>query len=89
MPQVGGEQHDRERNHLSTAPLHKMSNKLGIKIEQLDILDRVYYPMGLVNLESDQEAIRGLFADIARGSRALPVLVFQPQSAPPGQGKSE
>ncbi|MCB8822667.1 DUF6680 family protein [Microvirga rosea] len=68
----------RERNRLSTVLLHEMAKKLSIKIEQLDILDRVYYPVGLANLETEQQIIRALFVDIAAGRRALPIIAYPP-----------
>jgi hypothetical protein len=73
----------RERNRLSTVLLHEMSKKLRIKIEQLDILDRVYYPIGLASMENDQDAIRRLFADIASGRRALPIIAYPPPPIEP------
>ncbi len=72
----------RDRNNLSTRLLAEMAKVLKIKIDQLDILDGVYYPRGLVAMESEQEAIRKLFADIAAGKRALPILAYvQPAEA--------
>ena len=67
--------------NLSTALLSRMASVIGIKIEQLDILDRVYYPEALVQLEREQTALRKFVVDIAEGRKALPVLTF-PAAAP-------
>lgn len=68
----------RERQRLSTTLLSKIAEVLKLKIEQLDILDRVYYPDGLLQVEQQQDAVRRFFADMAIGRRALPVIIAQP-----------
>ena len=80
---------DRERARLSTVLLDQMAKKLRIHIDQLDILDRVYYPTGLANIELEQEIVRRWFVDLAAGRKALPVLaVVTPASRPPSNASS-
>jgi hypothetical protein len=75
--------HFREREHLYTLLLYEIAKVMGIKIEQLDILEGGYYPEGAVVMENEQNAIRRLFAQIALGERSLPIAVTQLPQDPP------
>lgn len=78
---IEGQNYDRERQRFSTVLLSEMAKVLKLKIEQMDILDRVYYPSGLVQIEKDQEIVRRFLVEILSGQRALPVLVFTPNTS--------
>ena len=62
----------RERARLSTVLLHKMAKVLRIRIEQLGILDGVYYPVGVARLEADQDTIRRFLVSVAKGCGRCP-----------------
>ena len=79
-------------NHYSTTPtnadwnerlrgsiarlLNAMAKDLGYDMEQLDVLEGGYLPQAWGKIEEDNTAIREALADIARGKKALPVVVF-------------
>jgi hypothetical protein len=60
--------------------LTALANDLGYELEQLDVMQQVYAPQGWANEAEQQSAIRNLFAEIASGKRALPVLTIIPQT---------
>ena len=55
----------RERTRLTTVLLDKMARRLGIRVEQLDILEGVYHPRGFWQIEQEQQALRRLLLEIA------------------------
>jgi hypothetical protein len=63
----------RERQTLLAKLLSAMSRVMGFKMEQLEIFEGGYYPQGAVNTETQQEAIRKMFASIAAGERGMPI----------------
>ena len=67
-----------KRHRLFVVLLDTIAKSVGIKIEQLSILDGGYYPDGAVRVEAEQAAIRELFAGIAEGRRVLPIMVVNP-----------
>jgi hypothetical protein len=42
-----------------------MARRLGIRVEQLDILEGVYHPRGFWQIEQEQQALRRLLLEIA------------------------
>lgn len=62
-----------KRNNLYVLLLDKIARSPGYKIDQLSILDGGYYPTAAVQAETDNQAVRQLFAEIARGERSLAV----------------
>lgn len=68
----------RDREHLFTTLLHEIAKVLRIKIEQLEIMQGGYYPVGATIIEEQQAAVRQLFADIAMGKRVLPIVLVNP-----------
>lgn len=70
----------RERENLKTKLLSDMARVVGYRIEQLEIISGGYMPQYMVNYETEQQAIRRLFAELANGNRALPVEVRKSDS---------
>ncbi len=75
-----------ERNRLVAELLDRIAKSLGISIPQLDIFHGGYWPVGLAEVENEQNAIRRLMADVSRGDRGFPVELRpapqQPQQQP-------
>ena len=55
-----------------------MARRLGIRVEQLDILEGVYHPRGFWQIEQEQQALRRLLLEIAAGQRAITVVLAPP-----------
>ena len=68
----------RERTRLTTVLLDKMARRLGMRVEQLDILEGVYHPRGFWQIEQEQQALRRLLLEIAAGQRAITVVLAPP-----------
>lgn len=66
----------RERNTLLSRLLHSIAKSLGLQIEQLEIFEGGYTPVGWAHLEDDQAIVRRWAVDLATGRRAVPVAVF-------------
>ena len=58
-----------------------MARVLNFKIEQLEIFEGGYTPQGWETELLEQQAVRNFLIDLYRGSKALPVLVFEGQRA--------
>ena len=71
-------------NHRSllTRLLSEMANLLGYKIEQLDVFEGGYYPLGWGQVEEQQVAMRLGLLELLAGKRTLPVHVAQNPVAP-------
>jgi hypothetical protein len=67
------------------AMLETMAKVLNVKVPTLDILRGGYRPSGHDTVEGDQHAVLWLFAEIARGNRALPIDVRSLPPQPPTQ----
>ena len=63
---------------LAATLLDKMARRLGIRVEPLDILGRVYHPSGFWVAEQEQQALRRLALEIAAGQRAITVVLAPP-----------
>lgn len=74
---------------LTTRLLYAMGKDLDYKMEQLDVLEGGYIPQAFGEMEEDQMAIRKLFAEVAKGNKAIPVLVFQAPPQPPADKTNE
>jgi len=79
----------RERENLRVKLLSEMATILGYKIEQLDIIAGGYIPQWLVDVESEQQAIRRLFAEIAAGSKSLPIEITRLPTPLTGTGDAK
>ena len=62
-----------ERQELLAILLHSIANKLGYKIEQLEVLKGGYTPQGWADVEAEQRIIRKYFLDLYTGVRMVPV----------------
>ena len=65
--------------------LSNVAKELRIPVPQLEIFRGGYAPKAWTFIEDEQQTIRRLFADVARGTRALPVVVYQPPAHPDTQ----
>jgi hypothetical protein len=67
-----------------TKLLSAMATELGYTIEQLDVFEGGYYPMGWGQVEEQQLALRLGLLELLSGKRSLPVhdLSKQPPSSP-------
>lgn len=72
-----------QRQKLLTKLIFEMSQVLGFKLEQLDILDGNYIPQGWSDEETEQRIIRRSLIQVLGGQR--PVL-FQPYNPAVGNG---
>lgn len=64
------------KEDLLTELLYKMAICLGYKFDRVHIKRGHYYPMGYVQIESEQMIIRKGLVDIFQNKSALPVLAF-------------
>jgi hypothetical protein len=53
-----------------------MGKSLGYKMEQLDVLEGGYIPQAFGDMEEEQAHIRKLFAEVAKGTKALPIVIL-------------
>jgi hypothetical protein len=67
--------HQQKTDKLRAELLASIARQLRFNIPELDIFHGGYSPVAHENLEIDQFEIRRLFADIARGTRELPITV--------------
>jgi len=68
--------HDRLRA-LVARLLNAMAKDLGYnEMEQLDVLEGGYLPQAWGKAEEDNAAIREALADVARGNKAFPVIIY-------------
>lgn len=65
----------REREHLFTIILSEMAKVLGIKVEQLELLEGGYYPDGAAQVEMQNDAIRHSVWQLVSGQRPFPIVV--------------
>ncbi|MCH8863504.1 MAG: hypothetical protein IID51_13505 [Proteobacteria bacterium] len=68
-----------ERQKLLAKLLQEMGKKQGFDLEQFDISEGGYYPVGFENIDLQQQAIRRFFVDIYLGNRVFPISVRELQ----------
>jgi hypothetical protein len=69
-----------------TRLLSEMGKVLGYDLPQLDVLEGGYYPQGLMDIESEQQAVRRALIEVLTGRRPLavgPVAPTPPSPFPP------
>ena len=74
--QIYGNRIMQERQKLLSLLLHAISNAIGFKIEQLEIFEGGYTPQGWDDVDTENSAVRRLFAEISAGKRLFPIGVF-------------
>ncbi len=63
-----------------------MARELGYELPQLDVLEGGYYPQGLVDIETEQQAVRRALIEVLSGRRPLgvsPAAPLPPAPFPP------
>jgi hypothetical protein len=73
-----------ERQRLRSKLLHAMADKLGFKIEQLEIFEGGYIPQGWEDEYVEQQLVRRFILDLYAGRVALPVMAMEPPPPPRG-----
>lgn len=71
------------RNTLLAKLLDAMAKALKIEIEQLDIFEGGYYPVGWQQSEATQQGIHQYLLEVLSGTRALPITAFIGTPQPP------
>ena len=67
----------RKRDKLLTILIYEVAQTVGIKVDQLDILEKNYFPRGWQDDDLEQRAIRRGVLNILAGNASIPIQVHQ------------
>jgi hypothetical protein len=82
-PPLKAEEWNARHRTLLTKLLSEMAAVLSYKLQQLDMLEGGYYPQGLVDIETEQQAVRRTLIEVLSGSHPLSVSPAAPTPPAP------